>query len=159
MLGVRQFLCTGNWTENRISFLSALRQKANQRGQFSCRCTGTKQYRLARSLNGGQKQKEMKRAPLKRKKPMNRINPRRVLDYLAYVNERNQFLQQNQFCEFPTHDTIGCPNHSSQIHHAKGRRGTLLRNQKYWWPLCAAHHAWVHSHMKQARKLGLILYK
>ena len=101
-----------------------------------------------------------RKTTLNRKKTMRRIDPRRVLDYLAYLRERNQFLAQNQFCEFPTGDaTIGCPNHSSHVHHSKGRKGTLLRNQKYWWPLCVDHHTWVEDHKKRARKLGLILYK
>jgi hypothetical protein len=96
-----------------------------------------------------------------KKTPLRRISKARAADYRLYLKERDDFLAQNQFCEFPASDEIpfiGCFEHSSQVHHAAGRRGTFLRDQKHWWPLCTYHHTWVHSHMKQARKMKLILY-
>jgi hypothetical protein len=109
----------------------------------------------------------MKRRTQLKRTPLRRISKAREADYRLYLKERDEFLSQNQFCEFPTSiehtdmctiTTAGCANHSTTVHHSKGQ-GKLLRDQRYWWPLCMEHHRWVEDHKKQARKMGLITYK
>lgn len=41
------------------------------------------------------------------------------------------------------------------IHHAKGRKGSLLTDKRYFKPLCRAHHDWVHRNRKEAIECGL----
>lgn len=41
------------------------------------------------------------------------------------------------------------------IHHAKGRIGDLMTDQRYFRMLCAAHHKWVHRNHDKAVELGL----
>jgi len=58
-----------------------------------------------------------------------------------------------KMCEWPANQ---CLNMADDVHHGAGRVGTMLNNQKYWWFLCRRHHDWVHSHAREARKLGLL---
>jgi len=46
---------------------------------------------------------------------------------------------------------------ATQVHHAKGRMGNLLMDERYWIPVSAAGHRWVHAHPLEARELGLTL--
>ena len=36
------------------------------------------------------------------------------------------------------------------IHHAKGRKGELLTDERYFRMLCRKHHDWVHRNNKEA---------
>ena len=44
---------------------------------------------------------------------------------------------------------------ATQVHHAKGRRGALLMDERYWVAVSAPGHQWVHAHPLEARELGL----
>lgn len=48
------------------------------------------------------------------------------------------------------------PHRSTEIHHTKGRTGSLLCDERYWKATCAAGHWWIGSHPMQARELGLL---
>jgi len=45
------------------------------------------------------------------------------------------------------------------VHHSRGRLGILLIMTEYWIPLCLKHHNWCHSHISEARDLGIICEK
>jgi hypothetical protein len=75
-----------------------------------------------------------------------------------YRKERDAFLIEAMFCEFPTNGHEDCIARATDVHHIRGRSGRFLRDQKYWTALCRPHHDWIHSHMKEARKLGLVKF-
>ena len=45
------------------------------------------------------------------------------------------------------------------VHHSRGRMGNLLNEMKHWIPLCFRCHRWVHDHIAESRKMGLICEK
>lgn len=53
---------------------------------------------------------------------------------------------------------IPCPPrcHDCQdCHHAKGKPGTLLMDERFWIPVCRPLHSWLRDRPKEARALGL----
>jgi hypothetical protein len=57
-------------------------------------------------------------------------------------------------CEWP--GNIVCVNRADDVHHACGRAGAMLNDQRHWWFLCRQHHSWIHCNAREARKLGLL---
>lgn len=53
----------------------------------------------------------------------------------------------------------GCMSSATQVHHSRGRRGNLLLDKRFWIPLCAQCHRFVHDHPEEARELGLLCAK
>ena len=50
---------------------------------------------------------------------------------------------------------VGCPR-STEVHHVRGRNSGLLLNERHWLPVASENHSWIHTHIKEARALGLI---
>ena len=44
---------------------------------------------------------------------------------------------------------------ATEVHHANGRAGTLLIDERFWKPLCSSAHRYVTEHPKYAREDGL----
>lgn len=91
---------------------------------------------------------------------LRKVSKKKASEQAIYRKLKNDALAPGPLCEFPSlngYDS-GCVNRATQIHHAKGRQGELLNDQRYWWMLCMEHHRYVHDHPNQARKMGLILY-
>jgi hypothetical protein len=53
------------------------------------------------------------------------------------------------------HDREGLFHFAEEVHHAKGRIGALLLDERFWVPLCSAGHQWVTEHPIEAQRLGL----
>jgi hypothetical protein len=47
----------------------------------------------------------------------------------------------------------------TQIHHMRGRRGSLLRDQRHWLAVSAAGHDWIERHKEEARRHGWLCEK
>lgn len=45
-------------------------------------------------------------------------------------------------------------NRLNEIHHTRGRAGSLLLDERFWLPLSKQGHRWVHENMNEARKHG-----
>ncbi len=71
---------------------------------------------------------------------------------------RRKFLEERRYCEVPT-EVHHCTFYATSIHHAKGQHWKIMNDTRWWWPTCVNGHAFVEDNKKQARKLGLILYK
>lgn len=41
---------------------------------------------------------------------------------------------------------------ATQVHHTRGRAGVLLLVQKWWVPVSAAGHQWIHANPEEARR-------
>ncbi len=91
--------------------------------------------------------------------PLRKVSKKKAQEQAIYRRLKFAALFPGPLCEFPTPDfEFGCPNTATQVHHAKGQRGALLINKRYWWLLCMEHHRWVEDHKREARKMKLILY-
>ncbi len=45
---------------------------------------------------------------------------------------------------------------SSDVHHQRGRAGTLLIDQRFWMAVSRRGHNWIHNHPQQARYCGYL---
>ena len=45
---------------------------------------------------------------------------------------------------------------ATEIHHSRGRAGSLLTDTRYFIGLCSKAHRWVHENPEQARKMALL---
>ena len=42
----------------------------------------------------------------------------------------------------------------TEVHHMRGRAGSLLLDQRYWLAVSKQGHRWIHSNIEKARALG-----
>ena len=90
--------------------------------------------------------------PKKLKKKSKRINPislQRREDNKIYAIERVAFLLEHPMCQV---HIIGCYNQSSQVHHAKGRTGSLFLDKRYWIAVCDFCHKFVENNPTWAKE-------
>ena len=80
-------------------------------------------------------------------------SPKRILHEAEYSTKRKVFLTKNPMCQ--AHLVGICTTYSSDVHHAAGRVGDLLLDQRYWKALCRACHSYVELHPTEAKELGL----
>ena len=70
----------------------------------------------------------------------------------AYRSLASFYLKKHPYCEIGS-----CMNEAGQIHHIRGRSKDFLCDTRYWLAVCIGCHDWIHSNMKKARELRLIL--
>lgn len=49
------------------------------------------------------------------------------------------------------------PHRATDIHHRRGRIGSLLTDTQFFTPVCRQAHLFIHAHPSEAKALGLIL--
>lgn len=79
------------------------------------------------------------------------MSARRKAALAIYYRLRRQFLRDHPICEHP-----GCTRAARDVHHKRGRLGTLLCAVEHWAALCRPHHNWVHWNPGAARAMGLL---
>jgi hypothetical protein len=94
----------------------------------------------------------MKRTPLRK---MGKDKARETAKYWPL---RRRYLDNQVFCEFPD-GYMSCCKPISSIHHMKGQNWRVMNDTRYWMGVCIEHHAWIEDNKREARKMGLILYK
>lgn len=52
-----------------------------------------------------------------------------------------------------------CGKPSQEVHHTKGKLGTLLADERFFMATCRACHTWIHEHPKEARLQGWLCEK
>lgn len=82
----------------------------------------------------------------KRSKKMSRI-------LLLYNFLRDIFLARNPMCCAPLSSK---PVRSDEVHHLRGRLGTLLLDVRYWKAVSRARHEWIGRNVSLARSMGLL---
>ena len=80
------------------------------------------------------------------------ISDKKLAELKEYRVVRDGYLATNKVCEHPE-----CKNLSEDLHHAKGRVGSLLTDVRYFKALCRRCHRWVEENPEQAKSLGLSL--
>jgi hypothetical protein len=102
----------------------------------------------------------MKRhVPLTRKKFIRRASKKRAGELKVYQSLKQYILSQRPYCEMPSRTgTPSCLNRATQIHHMKGRAGSLLCNVTYWMAVCQECHDYIHTHAKESRAAGLLKF-
>lgn len=84
---------------------------------------------------------------------MRPISDRRQMALREYAKIKRIWLKdpKNKTCRFPT-----CRRKTQDVHHTRGRVGSLLIDAKFWVPLCREHHNWVQMQPARAREVGLL---
>lgn len=93
---------------------------------------------------------------------MKRINPiskKKIAIGKLYRAEAREFLLNNPWCAWGLKQNPPQHIRATQIHHQRGRVGRLLREQRFWIPVCQVGHDWIHANIEAARGLGLICQK
>jgi hypothetical protein len=84
----------------------------------------------------------------KKRKRIPYISESKKLDLKLYKQAREEYLNDNPFCE-------RCNvKHSDQIHHQKGRISSLLYNPKYFLAVCDTCRKYIEDNPLEALKMG-----
>jgi hypothetical protein len=92
---------------------------------------------------------KIKQSPAKRIKS---VSTKKLSELKEYRVVRDRYLADNKVCQHPD-----CKNLSEDLHHAKGRVGSLLTDVRFFKALCRKCHRWVEDNPDQAKALGLSL--
>ena len=84
------------------------------------------------------------------RKPI-RQRSRRMSKLMAHYRRlRDVFLMRNQFC------VVYYQEDATQVHHVRGRAGTLLLDTRFWKPVCMSAHEWIRDCPNDARADGFL---
>lgn len=92
--------------------------------------------------------------PIARRKPVNKVSPKRAAEQRVYTVQKREFLKWHPLCEAQLCGEV--QNLSCDVHHIRGRAGTLYLDVRHWLAVCRPCHDWIHNNRKQAVKLGLL---
>lgn len=75
-----------------------------------------------------------------------------------YAVARTKFLMENHRCRACNRIPAGArpPRVSCDVHHSRGRLGSLLMDARFWIPVCRICHNWIHANPAAAREAGLL---
>lgn len=85
------------------------------------------------------------------KKPMRLQSSKIVKLNAAYSILREQYLKHHPHCEA---HLAGCAINACDIHHKKGRVGTLFLDDTEFLAVCRTCHGWIETHPKEAKLLN-----
>lgn len=91
--------------------------------------------------------------PKPRKKIANRSN-KRASQERDYSKLRVVFLTENSDCQA---QLDGCAGEATEVHHKKGRIGSLLTDTAYFLAVCRYCHDWIENNPIKAKQLNLSL--
>lgn len=80
------------------------------------------------------------------------VSDKKLTELKEYRVVRDRYLAEHKVCEHPD-----CKNPSEDLHHAKGRVGSLLTDVRYFKALCRRCHRWVEENPEQSKEIGLSL--
>jgi len=78
------------------------------------------------------------------------VSDKKLVELKQYRVVRDEYLATHKVCEHPE-----CSNPSEDLHHAKGRVGSLLTDTRYFKALCRKCHRWVEENPTDAKSMGL----
>jgi|31_taG_2_1085359.scaffolds.fasta_scaffold04746_5 hypothetical protein len=84
-----------------------------------------------------------------RRTRIKRVSARMSSRLREYAKAKKVWLKANPVC---TVDNCGRP--TQDVHHMRGRAGLLLLEERWWLPVCRAHHDWIHKYPEEARIMG-----
>lgn len=65
---------------------------------------------------------------------------------------KRTYLMEHSICECNIND---CQRAAVDVHHKKGRVGSLLNDVRFFLPVSRECHTWIETHPKEAAELGL----
>jgi hypothetical protein len=90
---------------------------------------------------------------------MKRVSKKRAAELKIYYSLKKYILSQRPYCQMPSPTgSPSCMNPATQIHHIKGRAGSLLCDVRYWIAVCPPCHQYIHDHARESRARGLMKF-
>jgi hypothetical protein len=99
-----------------------------------------------------EKRQPKEKKPLKRVGKPNLVSSKRMIQNAEYKIAREEYLSEYVVCEVKE-----CMHPSEQIHHKKGRTGSLLTDKRFFLAVCAYCHAEIENKPEWAKKMGYSL--
>lgn len=96
---------------------------------------------------------------MKSKRPprhIRRMSPRQRVRIVEYHKRRRWFLLNNPWCAWGLAQNPKRHIRATEVHHTRGRIGSLLNDERFWLAVSQYGHEWIHAHPNDARKLGLL---
>jgi len=72
---------------------------------------------------------------------------------VIYAAMKKQWRQSHALCEV-CKTRWERRNWATDVHHRRGKAGTLLIDQRYWVPICRPCHDWIDQNRAEARERG-----
>lgn len=96
----------------------------------------------------------------KKPKPIRRRSVTESKRMRAYLQQRSVWLlrTENQWC-IVVKETTGAIVRATEVHHMRGRAGSLLCDERFWLPVSAEGHRIIHDSPESARARGWICKK
>jgi len=113
-----------------------------------------KRLNLTRKVHLVQKEVGAPKKAKKRQKAIPKFSKKMVEELKKYVPLKRKFLKEHPICECGRNE---CKRPATDIHHKKGRIGTLLNDVRFWLPVARICHKWIEEHPKEATELGLTI--
>lgn len=73
-----------------------------------------------------------------------------------YKKAKREYMAAHPRCEACPVITFDPPAPSTDLHHKRGRAGTLLYDKRFFMAGCRTCHDWIHDNPAKARELGLL---
>lgn len=90
-----------------------------------------------------------------RKGALKKVSKKQSGRLARYYPIRDAFLAENRVCEICS--ARGAPvNEATEVHHLRGRLGSLLFDTRGFVPSCFSCRTWPHDHPREAREIGLL---
>ena len=103
---------------------------------------------------------------MKRRKPLRRVSLKMAVKKREYVKVRDAYLKKNPYCEvyLAEHriaflhgdEEVQAPL-ATQVHHKRGRVGSLLTDERYFLAVSDEMHKMIHGDTAWAYKKGYML--
>lgn len=94
-----------------------------------------------------------RKTPLKRGKPLRRVSAKTAKRNAQYSVQRRAFLDRRPHCAATELAFTSCTRWATDVHHLRGRIGSLMLDENNWAPMCRSCHAWVTDHPNDNVKL------
>lgn len=108
-------------------------------------------------MKGGMKPRSKPAKP--KRKSVRQRSHKMVLRMAAYRVIKASILKYRGCCACFALGLDGSQHKATELHHSRGRVGSLLTDLEYIYPVCRRAHNYIHSHPEKARKVGLLCQK
>lgn len=100
-------------------------------------------------------ERSRREVPLPRQKPLKKVSKAQRRRLKGYFEARDEYLAQYPVCGICLVRGL-TPMAATEVHHARGRVGSLLIDTRFFVPSCRPCREWPHENPKEARALGVL---
>lgn len=114
----------------------------------------------ARKQSAATKPKTRQIASQTPRKASRRRSPRMTKLMAQYRKQKAVFLAKFPTCAvFPCRQGSLITRRATEVHHMRGRQGSLLLDERFWLPVSSEGHRWIHDNPDKARRMGYLCAK